>query len=486
MRRAAGPSAAGQGRPGAGPAQPWVNPRGVILALAAAVLLCWPMLLVTAPMGYADTLSYHATGAGVADILRDALPGPGGDAGPAGATPAGPGDGVRAIRSFPYGAFLYFAALTPLGLVLPVALQTALVLLLLLPLLPRLSGVPAWAVGGGLVLVGGLSTLPWFASYAMPDLLAAGVILYFMLLAGPMDALPLRWRLTLAAIAAFAVMSHYGNIPLAVALAGVVLLVRLRAGRSVRLLALLLALPVAAAVGINLLGSSAVLGEASWAPKRFPILLARSIADGPGLRYLEGACPEAGYAICEAVPGLPRDLGDLLWSQQGFVGMTEAELDRIRAEEPRLLWHAFLAYPLDQSWALLGNAVRQAGMVGTGEILPLLADPGGGRSIKLAAAAPDRFPALAAFDRLTVAGTLAGAALLAAALALPTTMRQDRQVVLVALLGILLNDLIFGGLSAPAERYQSRAVWILPALGVLLWLRRLGGRRAPAPAERCA
>ena len=56
-------------------------------------------------------------------------------------------------------------------------------------------------------------------------------------------------------------------------------------------------------------GSAAALGEASVAPKRLPILLARSIDDGPGARFLAEACPEAGFALCDIFPaGVPDDL----------------------------------------------------------------------------------------------------------------------------------------------------------------------------------
>lgn len=488
----------------------WLSARGAALALLASVLLSWPMLLVTAPMGYFDTISYHDSGrkvlirlaevvgmvpeTPVPDASGDALaaPVPASDAVPAPHALAPPGEEggrdageVRILRSFPYSVFLYLTSLSPLGLVATTILQTAATLLMLLPLLPPPGGLPArpWRIGAGLLLVGGLSTLPWVASYAMPDILAAALVLYAALLVGPIEGLGRGWQAALTLIACFAVASHYGHIPLAAGLLLVVAVLRARArGRRALWPLALAALPVAAALALNLAGSAAALGGASLAPKRLPILLARSVADGPGWRYLEEACPGAGYAICEAMPAIPDDLGGFLWSKQGLGGLTVAQLDAVRAEEPLLLWRIFRAYPGEQAWAFLGNAALQVVQVGTGEIQPLspIDTPEGPSFMTISTEAAATLPALAAFDLVTKVGTALGALLLLAALLRGGLGRQDRDVVIVCVAGLLGNALIFGGLSAPVDRYQSRLAWLLPALGIILWLRRPA---QPAPAS---
>jgi hypothetical protein len=65
--------------------------------------------------------------------------------------------------------------------------------------------------------------------------------------------------------------------------------------------------------------SVAAYNEVSAVPKRFPTLLARSMADGPARWYLDEACPEAGYRICERIDALPRDLGGILWDEDGII-----------------------------------------------------------------------------------------------------------------------------------------------------------------------
>lgn len=477
------PGAAADGRAPAGAAEraPLLDGRGVTLAFATALLLCWPMLLVTAPLGYPDTIAYHSVGERAIDLLARMV----GGADPAAGQPLGGDDGMRSGRSFPYSAFLYLTSLTPLGPVLTTVLQTAMVLVMLLPFLTGVAPGRGWALGPAVLALGTLTTLPWFASYAMPDILAAGVLLYYMLLARRMDALPLGWQLAFAAIAAFAVASHYGHLPLAAGLAAVVLTLRAVARRPLLRAALLAAAPVLLAATVQLAGSAVALGEASVAPKRQPLLLARSIEDGPGARYLREACPEADYAICAAFEEVPDDMTTFLWSPEGIDSLTIAQLDAIRAEEFRLLWHIFRAYPGEQARALLGNVLLQTVTVGTGEVRPLVRldgpavdDGPGGPAFDTSEEAADASAPLVAFDVVTKVGTALGAILLAAALLRGRSSRADRELVAVCLLGLLGNALIFGGLSAPVDRYQSRLVWIVPVLAAILWL------RAPPPSER--
>jgi hypothetical protein len=448
---------------------PLLSARGVLIAAVLAVLLCWPMLLVTAPLGYFDSLSYVQTGERAVTLALDllGLADPAGGSGAA-APAAAEAAGARQLRSFAYSAFVHLGAQTPAGLPLVPVLQTAATLVVLFALA---GGPPArgpLAAAAALVLVGTTTTLPWFAAYLMPDILAAALLLYFALLAGRIDAVPGPWRLALAAFAAFAVVSHYGHLPLAAGLCGVVLALRAAGRRLTPAVAALGIVPILAAAAANLAASAVALNETSVAPKRLPILLARSIDDGPALWYLREACPEAGYTVCRVMPELPDDITEFLWHDTGIARATAAEMDAIRAEEATILWRAFLAYPAAQTRAFAGNVLRQLVAVGTGEVLPL--EPDGAGGLATATARAEAYPALALFDTLTKAGTAAGAIALAALWLSGRTGRDERLAVAVCLAGILGNALIFGGLSAPVDRYQSRIVWILPALAALFWL----------------
>ncbi|MBC7138852.1 MAG: hypothetical protein H5U17_08885 [Defluviimonas sp.] len=121
----------------------------------------------------------------------------------------------------------------------------------------------------------------------------------------------------------------------------------------------------------NLTASSVALEQASAAPLRLPILLGRSIDDGPALWYLREACPTEPLAFCKAFGGrIPDNLHDLLFAPEGIGSLTEAQMAEIRAEEPLILWRAFKAYPRQQLASFLGNAGYQLVRIGVGDMHP--------------------------------------------------------------------------------------------------------------------
>jgi len=49
------------------------------------------------------------------------------------------------------------------------------------------------------------------------------------------------------------------------------------------------------------------------APLRPPFLMARTIEDGPGYRYIRATCPSNGFKVCEFADRLPLMADDFLW-----------------------------------------------------------------------------------------------------------------------------------------------------------------------------
>ena len=314
----------------------------------------------------------------------------------------------------------------------------------------------------------------------MPDLLAAAVLIYAAVLVRRFDDLG-RWqRFALAAIAAFAVAAHYGHGPLAAGLFGVVLLWRLVCRRLTLSVTVAALLPVLFSPLANLGASSVALDAPSVAPLRLPILLARSIEDGPARWYLEDVCPEAPLAFCDAFgDDVPSNIGAFLWAENGIESVSPEQMARIREEEFRVLAAAFLAYPLSQTASLFGNAALQTVKVGTGEIF-LGAN---NEEFRLPEPDPSGQAILRAFDIITPLGTAAGTLLLLGLLVSGRLTRPEAEILGVVVLGLLLNALIFGGLSAPVDRYQSRVAWLLPALAAIFMARRAGSA-APISAPR--
>jgi hypothetical protein len=246
----------------------------------------------------------------------------------------------------------------------------------------------------------------------MPDVLGAVLPVYFALALARADALGWGQRLALMVIATFAILSHYGHLPMVAVLAPAALAWRWWRGRLTRGALAFCLLPVAAAFGFNLAVSLAVsnIGPniaaaapakrlhssqpegarppallltaraapgddastargVSLAPNRVPVLLARSIEDGPGRWYLEEECAQVDrYAICELFDEIPSSVFEMLWAEDGIRTATDEQMARIRAEETEIVLAAARRYPLQQAQALVGNTLYQAGLVGTGEL----------------------------------------------------------------------------------------------------------------------
>ena len=327
-----------------------------------------------------------------------------------------------------------------------------------------------------------LTPLPWFVSYLMPDILAAVVILCGMLVVAGLDRVGFWGGLFVFGAACFAMLSHYGHIPLGFGVGAVALgLLAVQRRLSVAA-ALVAALPVLVALGGNAAVNRVAFHEpgVGVATKRLPVLLARSLADGPARWHLEENCDTEGYAICEVFDeGFSSNLGVILWSDAGLGGATPAQMDRIRAEETTILRRAFLEYPAAQTWSFAGNAVSQTWTFGMDDFswsrLARLPD---GR-VDTGPFDPDRSRA-----GLDAVGGAQLAALIAATLLILLYAwrdglgagRREREILFLAVAGLAINAAIFGGLSVPVDRYQGRVVWIIPALAALFWLTRRNAR----------
>ncbi|WOI56628.1 hypothetical protein [Palleronia sp. LCG004] len=441
--------------------------RAAAAAFCLSALLCWPMLVFGGPIVFFDTGLYIGNGAELWSRFADAL-GWSGSVGDDAARPE-----IGQLRSVSYALWSFVTSRTFLWARAPALLQTWMTILMLMVLIPRGTlRRPLWMILSAMCLAA-VTTLPWYASYAMPDLLAATLVLFYAGLATRLDRAGWGWRVFLLAVGSFAVSSHYGNIPLAAGLAVIVVVLRLARGRLAAWHVAWAVLPILATLALNSAGSQVSGGGgSSIAPKRLPILLARSVADGPALDYLSGACPAgADLAICRLMPEIPGDVETFLWSDAGIQGLDAEGLAAIRDEEIAILWHAFLAYPGRQAEALLGNATRQLFEVGTDDLYPALrGDQEEMRAYR------DSFTILAVFDPVVKLGTfLLCAFALWLALARIYT-REEALALAVCLAGILGNAAIFGGLSAPVDRYQSRLVWVVPALALLAWSRHAAGR----------
>jgi hypothetical protein len=455
-------------------ATPLVGLSGAILAVVLALVLGWPMLAVGGELVFADTESYVRGGRIVwtmgTDLLGDLLgvaPEGGGGIGDGGDALVNARGEPIVVRSFIYSAYTFVAGaqIWRPGFAL---LQAAMTLWMLFALIGRDALARPGILGVTFLYLAAFTTLPWFAAYQMPDLLAATVILWGAILVWRFDDLRPWQQVALALIAAFAVAAHYGHGAVAAALYGAVLLWRLVRRRLTLAVVVAAAFPVLFAPLANLGASSVALDKPSVTPLRLPILLARSIADGPARWYLEDACPEAPLAFCEAFGDEVPRINEFLWGEEGIDSLSPELLDRIRDEEFLVLARAFREYPLEQSISLFGNGALQIVRVGLGGIR---VDVGEGASDARARAV------VGTFDRIVPWTTWAAGALLTWLALRRRLGRAELETAAVVVLGLLVNAAIFGGLSAPVDRYQSRAIWLLPALAGIFIATRAGRPR---------
>jgi hypothetical protein len=461
---------------------PLVSWRGAALALALAVVLCWPMLLSGGVYTFPDTASYLKGGDVIWTFITDLVGRAGADA-PAGAA-TGPsaraaidaaaadgGRGPVVVRSIAY-SFFSFALFSTGGPILLALAQGALAVFTVFAFMGPATEYRMPVLLTGAVLIALTTSLPWFAVYMMPDLFAALVILHAALLIRRFDDLTRSQQVVLTAIAVFATASHYGNPPLAFGLFACALGWRAitRTWSTAALVAAVV--PVLMTPLANLTISAATLDRPSTAPLRLPILLARSLEDGPARWYLEEVCPEADLAVCVLfADGSPDNIS----CSSGRTGASKACRARpccgSRTRNSTVLFRAFLAYPVHQTASILRNAAAQLPMLGLGGLQ--LSE---GLDARFQAIPPEEPRRDAALKRLAshaiVASTWGSLAIFALALFSGRMRREDIEIVAMLTLGLLLNAGIFGGLSAPADRYQTRVVWILPVLVAIAVARR--------------
>ena len=347
----------------------------ILIFLATLLLILWPLAVNGGPFYGADSASYLRGGAfgfhtGLLMVQHwwQSL---------SGATPVALGSSPQSVvasaiagaggaRSLIYSLFTYvvrFPGATLLGVAVAQAAAVVWILSSLRSMMaPHIALSASLTTGAAVAL---LTSASWYAAYAMPDILAGVTIAGALALTVFFDRAPLTLRLTLVALVAFCITTHGSHL-----LVGFGTLVTGAAAhfclyRATRTDALRktirFASPMVVAAAALLCTSYAAFGEASLAPKRYPIQLARSVADGPGAWYLRDHCATEHYAICEIFgPNPPRKVNEFLWGPNGVrVRATPEQMDRIRAEESTIVRRAAMAYPAEQIRRSARNSFAQ-------------------------------------------------------------------------------------------------------------------------------
>lgn len=457
--------------------------------LLLTVVLLWPLTLNGHPFYVADSASYLRGGATGFDtgmlMVREWWQGlfasPGGSASIADGgssavvtTAVGQAGGTRSLIYSLIAYLLRMPGHSLLALVVFQATAVAFVVLLAQRLVaPHASNHGPLAMMACTTI---LTPVAWSAATAMPDILAGVALFGSIPLTLYLERLSLVERIGLVLLLALAIAAHVSHLPVALATLAIGAALRFRLRRPQRAEAMreaywFLGAPLLALAAL-LAASYVGFGAASVVPKRYPILLARSVADGPGLRYLQEHCAIEGYSVCEVFgANFPTHPREFLWGRNGVRYRATAEqMERIRAEEWPIVWRAAAEYPLLQLTSSTKNFLQQFSRFGLGTVNfrgAMIIAPTG--RIELADVAED-WPRLRTWLTTIIYVVFSGSLAMLFVLR-RRMMALERGALMVIAVGLISNAAVCGVLSGVADRYQARVAWAIPVLVMLILLR---------------
>ncbi|MGD0446542.1 MAG: hypothetical protein ABSA39_21610 [Edaphobacter sp.] len=383
-------------------------------------------------------------------------------------------------------SFFYSLGILPLHwnaiawpIVVAQAILTAYVLWLVVrSIMPRRTATCYLTLIAGLSL---LTSLSWYVSIVMPDILGPALYLAFYLLVFARTTLSRRERLTISGIACWAVTAHTTHMMLAAALCIVLILVlvlqRQPMRRIVRAAGEMGAiLAIAAVAQLALYGY--IYGKPSLNGERPPYLIARLVADGTGRRFLEQHCGEARWTICSRIQNLAGDADHFLWDADGgWGGASTAEQEEMRQEETAFVVATVRTYPKEQLSKSMALFWTQLQTFGIEDLDPSMWVAGQFDKV-LPAERAHYLASRQARDALHIEGFTAlqiwaiRLLLIVMLTLLPLVWRHlSRQLIglsIVIVFIVIANAFVTGTMSMVDERYGSRVIWMLPFLTGLI------------------
>jgi len=477
------------------------SPFSRLVAVAgAALLLCVPALWNGLPFFYPDTPTYLRGAEMVTgQVARRLWPAP--EAGPPATQDAAPPAArgltslqdkiVLAGRSIYYGALLYAAqgAGSLWWGVIAQALCVAAVLHLLMVGLWRVRPAAFLAKMAALSLT---TPLAVYSGLLMPDVFAGLTLLALATLAVYWRPLSRLARGMLIGVLLFGLLAHASHTAVAAALLLGALALRRWNPRwhGVSAPALTgVTVCIVLAIAAEWAFAAGVQRAVGAPPLRLPYPTARLIEMGPGTRFLQARCPDAGYAVCAYTANYPTAWDAFLFSDdpaRGSFALADADTKRRIVAQQNDFVRAVIAYDpagvltgwvTDLARQLLSFRVdvwsfgdRQLAMY-EGRVPPQI----------LEAMQASRGRNAPAYNQVLSAVTYAstGAAVL---LGLWWAWRRHagtpaqvperlEQVATLVLAGVAVNALVCVTAASSLDRFQSRVIWLLPflALTVLAW-----------------
>jgi hypothetical protein len=457
--------------------------RHVAAVCAGALLLAWPALYNRFPLFYPDSMTYLGDARAVARALF--------------LRQLSEYYGMRS-QIYSLGILPWHWNVTPWPVVAFQSLLTAYILWLVVrSLVPRHTATRYLIL---LALLSLFTSLSWYSSLIMPDILGPVLYLCIYLLVFARDSLTDADHVAVFLVAWWGVASHATHLMLAAGLC--ILLVLLLALRrpfmqarwkAVGEVALMVVLAAAAQLALN----DYLYGKPSLNGDRPPFLMARIIADGPGRWYLEQHCPEVKFAICDHVHDLPSDPDVFLWGANGIWQNTDDEsAQRLSQEEMPFVIATLRAYPRQQLTKSVMAFWHQLAVFGLYDLdaSDVVSDeydsvfPGRRPHYMQSRQAQNTLP----LEFFTSVGNWTAIFSLVVICVFAPLLWRKRSARLVGLTIVIVstvvaNALVTGPLSMVEDRFQSRVIWLvsfLAGLFVMVWQDgRQGLRGAGTPAR---
>ena len=205
-----------------------------------------------------------------------------------------------------------------------------------------------------------LSSLPWYVSQLMPDILVGWAVLALYLIAVRRDALGRVETFALGVVIALAIASHMGTLALCLGLIACFGLMRLAGGR-VGLPRPQLAAPALAVAAGVLLGPASnflIARQFAFTPGGTSFVFGRVLQDGLIKRYLDDTCPNATVKLCDYAAELPGTADEWLWTYASPIHKLGG-WDGYAPEARRLILATLRVYPAAHLDAAIRAAVEQ-------------------------------------------------------------------------------------------------------------------------------
>jgi len=331
------------------------------------------------------------------------------------------------------------------------------------------------------LVLGLLSTAPWFASFLMPDIFAGLAVLALFVL-GFNKTLSVWLERWLVIIASLAIAVHLSHLIIAAACIGVVLLLRPRRF-------LLTMMPLLIALFALVATSYLAFTTLAVSPHGSVFMLARLSADGHTQPILDKYCSTKTWHLCQWSERLPKDSDMFLWDGNGVVWSHPDGPIGLAPEASEIVRTVITERPREVLLSSLRNTVAQMSMIKLGDTLHSdYLDSTVEKVLQqyFPDAEVQRFQSsLQARDELLTEGLLGQLELynlviqtvvvLSTVLSLYLLFTRPKvagPLVLMMCVGFVANALATGALSKPHDRYQARVSWLLLLPPVLLIGRR--------------